>query len=172
MRPEFSFWDILMLLLIFSQKCYNSCKTSLHNTFGLKDFQRKLQLHNWGTSIQYTINKISIQCNYKMMFNDYIIVWFHSTISYLTKLWKGRYACAAQGQFSIVQLESALSMDPGSLRSHFCLPWFNQTNNELSIISEKFDQTYTKLSKIPEKFDQTYTELSIISKSSIRPTLS
>ena len=58
-----------MLLLIFAQKSYNSCKTTLHNTIGLTDFQRKLQLHNWGTSIQHTINKISIQCNYKLIFN-------------------------------------------------------------------------------------------------------
>ena len=58
-----------MLLLIFAQKSYNSCKTTLHNTIGLMDFRRKLQLHNWGTSIQHTINKISIQCHYKLMFN-------------------------------------------------------------------------------------------------------
>ena len=63
-----------MLLLIFAQKSYNSCKTTLHNTIGLMDFQRKLQLHNWGTSIQHTINKISIQCNMnnvEFKFNDF-----------------------------------------------------------------------------------------------------
>ena len=72
--------------------------------------------------------------------------------------------CVAQGQFSIVHLESALSIDPGSLRSHFFLPWFDQTNNELSIISEKFNQTYTELGMISEKFDQTYAQLVIISE--------
>ena len=54
-----------MLLLIFAQKSYNSCKTTLHNTIGLMDFQRKLQLHNRGTSIHHTINKIFFQCNMK-----------------------------------------------------------------------------------------------------------
>ena len=65
---EFSYGVVLMLFLTFAQKSYNSCKTTLHHTVGLMDFQRKLQLHNWGTSIQHTINKIYIQCNYKLMF--------------------------------------------------------------------------------------------------------
>ena len=42
-----------MLPLIFAQKSYNSDKTTLHDTIGLMDLQKKLQLHNRGTSIQH-----------------------------------------------------------------------------------------------------------------------
>ena len=63
------------------------------------------------------------------MTNDHmhIIVWFHIT-SYCTWLWQARlHARAAQGQFTIVQLDCALSTDPWflSFRSHFFLLWLH-----------------------------------------------
>ena len=79
-------------------------------------FQKKLQLHNWGTSIQHTINKISLQCNYKLMFNV------------------GR---RVPRKANFVQLKCALSMDPGSLRSHFFLPCV-----------KKYVEPYLQISKI------------------------
>ena len=39
-------YEVALLLLIFAQRSCNSSKTTLHNTTGFMDFQRKLQQNN------------------------------------------------------------------------------------------------------------------------------
>ena len=120
-------------------------KPPCNNTISLMDFQRKLQLHNWRTSVRYTINIFSFQYNDNLMFNDHIIVWFHSTISYFTWLRQGRYAHKA-------------NFHPGSLRSHFFLPWIWRVTSKTSLIFS-YHTVKTDVSFWLNRFDNPYVKI-------------